>query len=99
MSRRLPEADRLTTQRVLARPGAQAAVIEDLRESYRQGTTTMAADLLGSVWLLAEWQHPRSGRFRQTAAPGCPPSRLYFLRWRSSWRRGCRLVVSPVLGT
>jgi len=46
MARRLPEADRLTTQRVLARPGAQAAVIEDLRESYRQGTTTMAADLL-----------------------------------------------------
>jgi pimeloyl-ACP methyl ester carboxylesterase len=46
MSRRLPEADRLTTQRLLARPGAQPAFIEDLRESYRQGTTTMAADLL-----------------------------------------------------
>jgi pimeloyl-ACP methyl ester carboxylesterase len=46
MSRRLPEADRLTTQRVLARPGAQAALIEDLREGYRQGTTAMVADLL-----------------------------------------------------
>jgi pimeloyl-ACP methyl ester carboxylesterase len=46
MSRRLPEADGLTTQRLLARPGAQAVVIEDLRESYRQGTTVMAADLL-----------------------------------------------------
>ena len=46
MARRLPEADRLTTQRLLARPGAQAALIEDLRESYRQGTTVMAADLL-----------------------------------------------------
>ena len=46
MSRRLPEADRLTTQRLLARPDAQPALIEDLRESYRQGTTTMAADLL-----------------------------------------------------
>jgi len=46
MARRLPEADRLTTQRLLARPGAQAALIEDLRESYRQGTTAMAADLV-----------------------------------------------------
>ena len=46
MSRRMPEADRLTTQRLLARPDAQAALIEDLRESYRQGTTVMAADLL-----------------------------------------------------
>lgn len=46
MSRRLPEADRLTTQRMLARPDAQPALIEDLRESYRQGTTAMAADLL-----------------------------------------------------
>jgi len=46
MARRLPEADRLTTQRLLARPGAQAAIIDDLRESYRQGTTAMAADLL-----------------------------------------------------
>jgi len=46
MSRRLPEADRLTTQRLLARPGAQAALIGDLRESYRQGTTAMVADLL-----------------------------------------------------
>jgi pimeloyl-ACP methyl ester carboxylesterase len=46
MARRLPEADRLTTQRLLARPGVQAALIEDLRESYRQGTTAMVADLL-----------------------------------------------------
>jgi pimeloyl-ACP methyl ester carboxylesterase len=46
MARRLPEADRLTTKRLLARPGAQAALIGDLRESYRQGTTAMAADLL-----------------------------------------------------
>jgi pimeloyl-ACP methyl ester carboxylesterase len=46
MARRLPDADRLTTQRLLARPGAQAALIEDVRESYRQGTTAMAADLL-----------------------------------------------------
>ena len=46
MSRRLPEADRLTAQRMLARPDAQSALIEDLRESYRQGTTVMAADLL-----------------------------------------------------
>ena len=46
MARRLPEADRLTTQRMLTRPGAQPAVIADLRESYRQGTTVMAADLL-----------------------------------------------------
>jgi len=46
MSRGLPEADRLTAQRLLARPGAQAALIEDLRESYRQGTIIMAADLL-----------------------------------------------------
>jgi pimeloyl-ACP methyl ester carboxylesterase len=46
MARRLPEADRLTTERLLARPGVQAALIEDLRESYRQGTTAMAADLL-----------------------------------------------------
>jgi pimeloyl-ACP methyl ester carboxylesterase len=46
MSRRLPEADRMTTERLLARPDTQPAVIEDLRESYRQGTTTMAADLL-----------------------------------------------------
>jgi pimeloyl-ACP methyl ester carboxylesterase len=44
--RRLPEADRLTAQRVLARPGAQAAVIADLQEGYRQGTAVMAADLL-----------------------------------------------------
>jgi pimeloyl-ACP methyl ester carboxylesterase len=46
MARRLPEADRLTTQRMLTRPGAQRAVIADLRESFRQGTTVMAADLL-----------------------------------------------------
>ena len=46
MARRLPEADRLTAQRMLARPDAQSALIEDLRESYRQGTTIMAADLL-----------------------------------------------------
>jgi len=46
MARRLPDADRLTTQRMLARPGAPPAVIADLRESYRQGTTVMAADLL-----------------------------------------------------
>src|SRR6516164_6416712 len=46
MARRLPEADRLTTQRLLARPGTETALIEDLRESYRQGTTAMAADLL-----------------------------------------------------
>ena len=46
MARRLPEADRLTTQRMLTRPGAQPAAIADLRESYRQGTTVMAADLL-----------------------------------------------------
>src|SRR6516164_4571803 len=46
MARRLPEADRLTAQRMLARPDAQSALIEDLRESYRQGTTVMAADLL-----------------------------------------------------
>ena len=46
MSRRLPEADRLTTLRMLARPDAQPALIHDLQESYRQGTTVMAADLL-----------------------------------------------------
>ena len=46
MSRRLPEADRMTTERLLARPDTQPAVIEDLRESYRQGTTVMVADLL-----------------------------------------------------
>jgi len=46
MARRLPDADRLTTQRLLARPGTQAAFIGDLREGYRQGTTVMAADLL-----------------------------------------------------
>jgi pimeloyl-ACP methyl ester carboxylesterase len=46
MARRLPEADRLTTQRMFTRPGAQPALIADLRESYRQGTTVMAADLL-----------------------------------------------------
>jgi pimeloyl-ACP methyl ester carboxylesterase len=46
MARRLPEADRLTTQRMLARPGAQQALIADLRESYRQGTAVLAADLL-----------------------------------------------------
>jgi pimeloyl-ACP methyl ester carboxylesterase len=46
LARRLPEADRLTTQRMLARPGAQQAVVADLQESYRQGTTVMAADLL-----------------------------------------------------
>jgi hypothetical protein len=33
MARHLPEADRRTTQRLLARPGAQAALIEDLREA------------------------------------------------------------------
>ena len=46
VARRLPEADRQTTQRLLARPGTQTALIEDLRESYRQGTTLLAADLL-----------------------------------------------------
>jgi hypothetical protein len=46
MARRLPEADRMTTQRMLARPGAQPAVIADLRESFRQGTVVLAADLL-----------------------------------------------------
>jgi pimeloyl-ACP methyl ester carboxylesterase len=46
MGRRLPEADRLTTQRMLTRPGTQQAWVADLRESYRQGTTVMAADLL-----------------------------------------------------
>ena len=46
MARRLPKADRLTTQRMFTRPGAQPALIADLRESYRQGTTVMAADLL-----------------------------------------------------
>ena len=45
-SSRLPEADRRTTQRMLTRPDAQPALIADLRESYRQGTTVMAADLL-----------------------------------------------------
>jgi pimeloyl-ACP methyl ester carboxylesterase len=62
MSRRLPEADRLTTQRLLARPRAQAAVIEDLRESYRQGTTTMAADLL-------EYTRPWGFRLDQVTTP------------------------------
>ena len=46
LSRRLPDADRQTTLRVLAHPGARPAMIADLRESYRQGTTAMAADLL-----------------------------------------------------
>ena len=46
MARRLPEADRLTTQRMLARPGTQQLLAADLRESYRQGTAVMAADLL-----------------------------------------------------
>ena len=46
MARRLPDADRLTAQRMLARPGAPPALIADLREGYRQGTTVMAADLL-----------------------------------------------------
>jgi hypothetical protein len=46
MARRLPDADRLTAQRMLTRPAAQPALIADLRESYRQGTTVMAADLL-----------------------------------------------------
>jgi pimeloyl-ACP methyl ester carboxylesterase len=46
MARRLPEADRLTTQRMLALPGAQPAMIADLRESFRQGTAVLAADLL-----------------------------------------------------
>jgi pimeloyl-ACP methyl ester carboxylesterase len=46
MARRLPDADRLTTQRMLTRPAAQPALIADLRESYRQGTTVLAADLL-----------------------------------------------------
>jgi pimeloyl-ACP methyl ester carboxylesterase len=46
LARRLPEADRLTTQRMLARPGAQPALAADLRESYRQGTAVLAADLL-----------------------------------------------------
>ena len=46
MTRRLPEADRLTAQRMLTRSGAQSALIADLRESYRQGTTALAADLL-----------------------------------------------------
>jgi pimeloyl-ACP methyl ester carboxylesterase len=45
-ARRLPEADRLTAQRVLARPGAQSAMIADMREGHRQGTAVMAADLL-----------------------------------------------------
>lgn len=45
-ARRLPEADRPTARRVLARPGAQSAVIADLREGYRQGTAVMAPDLL-----------------------------------------------------
>ena len=31
---------------MLARPGAQTALISDLRESCRQGATVMAADLL-----------------------------------------------------
>ena len=31
---------------MLARPGAPPALIADLREGYRQGTTVMAADLL-----------------------------------------------------
>jgi pimeloyl-ACP methyl ester carboxylesterase len=46
MARRLPDADRQTTQHVLARPYAQPVLLEDLQESYRQGTTVMAADLL-----------------------------------------------------
>ena len=46
MARRLPDADRLTAQRMLTRPDAPPALIADLRESYRQGTTLMAADLL-----------------------------------------------------
>ena len=46
MARRLPEADRLTTQRLLARPGIQQLLVADLRESYRQGTAVLAADLL-----------------------------------------------------
>ena len=46
MARRLPEADRLTTQRLLARPGVQQLLVADLRESYRQGTAVLAADLL-----------------------------------------------------
>ena len=45
-SQRLPEADRLTAQRVLACTAAQPILIADLRESYRQGFTAMAADLL-----------------------------------------------------
>jgi pimeloyl-ACP methyl ester carboxylesterase len=46
MARRLPDADRLTTQRMLTRPSAPPALIADLRESYRQGATVLAADLL-----------------------------------------------------
>jgi pimeloyl-ACP methyl ester carboxylesterase len=46
LARRLPGADRLTAQRMLARPGAQPALIADLREGYRQGATVMASDLL-----------------------------------------------------
>ena len=46
MARRLHDADRLTAQRMLTRPSAPPALIADLRESYRQGTTVVAADLL-----------------------------------------------------
>jgi pimeloyl-ACP methyl ester carboxylesterase len=46
LARRLPEADRLIAQRMLGRPGAQQSLIAGLRESCRQGTTVMAADLL-----------------------------------------------------
>jgi pimeloyl-ACP methyl ester carboxylesterase len=46
LARRQSDTDRQTTQRLLARPGAQQATIADLQESYRQGTTVMAADLL-----------------------------------------------------
>jgi pimeloyl-ACP methyl ester carboxylesterase len=45
-ARRLPEADRLTTQRMLTRSGAEQIWLADLRESHRQGATVMAADLL-----------------------------------------------------
>jgi pimeloyl-ACP methyl ester carboxylesterase len=45
LARRLPDADWLTTQQMLT-PDAQQLLVADLPESYRQGTTVMAADLL-----------------------------------------------------
>ena len=89
MARRLPDADRLTTQRMLARPGAPPALIADLREGYRQGPRSWPPICSGTaVRGASAWRRwpPRStcGTASRTQRSPSPPRASWLAAFRTA---------------